>query len=319
MRKHSTLLLCLSFLLCLCACSAKQEILSTQTLPAASVSQSEQAQINERWANFVANMEQEEFAAYGHANSNQASGKAHFSLVSSLRIKNTKTSHRIILRAWGEQNLPIRIDIEAGVGVSIASVLRERDFFTVYSPQEKRAKVYAGTAEPLFAHTLPVAFSVQDVANLLNGRYAPLFPKNFAHARLVSGGEIVYTLTANDKRAETGQQFFEQNVKQSHPHPQKQLNGRLTLDAFSRPVLWEGTKKGEENGEALWTIRFLRYPEEHSASLPMRYDMTAQDASAIFYIKSRTYPQNAFSAQDMNVTLPVGTYVDGLLPPPTQR
>lgn len=211
-----------------------------------------------------------------------------FRLSGSLRYTTPQDAHRFSLQSWGNGDLPIRVDLSAGLGITVAKIRQGTNTLLAYSPQENVAILHPKGNDALFRMGIPVPFSIMDLNNLLTGRYTQLFSAAYQTVTLVPEDGFAYTL------------------------PTGRLTGSLQLDTLGRPLLWRGSQKYTG-----WTIYFSRYEETRfpAQALPrklvVRYGKTHK---AIILISQRNRPETAYTPDQLTLILPEGTQIRPLRP-----
>ena len=205
-----------------------------------------------------------------------------FRLNASLRYKTGEhDGNRVVALLWSNGEVPLRLDIMAGIGATVARIREDDTTFLAYSPNENKAYYHNGDGRALLSFGVPVPFSVPDLAYLLNGRFGRVFDDARADARLVADGGIAYTL------------------------PRGRVRGMLELSPEGRPRHWTDTPPGEK--QAGWDMR-IDY-DEAVPPLPRKITIThAKGYSAILLVKERERPQ-AFTGEQLGLELPEGAEV----------
>ncbi len=209
-----------------------------------------------------------------------------FRVNASLRYKTGEhEGNRVVALLWSNGDVPLRLDIMAGIGATVARIREDDTTFLAYAPNENRAYYHSGDmnqgGRALLSFGVPVPFSVPDLANLLNGRFSRVFDDARTDARLVADGGIAYTL------------------------PRGRVRGMLELSPEGLPRHWTDTPPGEK--QAGWDMR-IDY-DEAVPPLPRKITIThAKGYSAILLVKERERPQ-AFSGEQLGLELPEGTEV----------
>ncbi len=249
--KHARLL-CLT-VCCLLACACARQPVSLAP-----------EQANATWQRYL--------AAAGHTP--PTAGRAQLSL----RFGKEGDSRRVTALMWGNRNGPLRLDIMAGVGVSVAKIAETDTTFLIYAPYDKKAYVHSGPQKPLLKVGLPIPLQLSAVFDLLNGEYAALFGERHAGATLNAKQEVVFSV-------------------QDGP-----LTGTLTLTENGQPARWR-----QEGGKG-WEMTILY--DESTPPLPRRVDLIHTDGhQAIVLVKNRETLTTPFTEAQMRLTLPEGTPV----------
>jgi len=219
------------------------------------------------------------------AQSNEADAGP-FRINASLRYKTGEhDGNRVVALLWSNGDVPLRLDIMAGIGATVARIREDDTTFLAYAPNENRAYYHSGElnrgGRALLSFGVPVPFSVPDLANLLNGRFAKVFDDAYADPRLVADGGIAYTL------------------------PRGRVRGMLELSPEGLPRRWTDAPPGEP--QAGWDMR-IDY-DDAMPPLPRKITIThAKGYSAILLVKERERPQD-FTGEQLGLVLPEGTEV----------
>lgn len=102
-------------------------------------------------------------------------------------------SNRTILELWGDREYPLRMNISAGVGTTLALMREDADGLVVYYPSENKAYVHPDSRAAMAALGLDLPFNLRDLAALLAGPATRLLPNEYASVR-DAGGLFSYTL-----------------------------------------------------------------------------------------------------------------------------
>lgn len=206
-----------------------------------------------------------------------------YRLETSLRYNAGDDGHRVLALIWSNGASPLRLDIMAGIGATVAKIRESEDTFLAYSPTEKKAYHHYGDGKALFSFGVPVPFSVSDLAALLDGRFGNVFGTTRGpEASLVPDMGIAYTL------------------ERSRP------KGTLVVSENGLPLRWtDGTEGG-------WTLE-VTYPTDEDATaapLPRKLTFThGKGYTAIVLVKDRVRLQTPFTAEQLGLELPEGTTV----------
>ena len=196
----------------------------------------------------------------------------------SLRFGGNDDGRRVIVLLWENGDGPIRLDVQAGVGVSAAKILQTDSRFLVYSMQENRAYYHDGPQQCLLAYGLPLPFGLRDLTALLAGDYGAVFgltpPDDPRSAR--DGGMSLALLKTRGP------------------------GGVLELDSRGLPRSWQEEKGG-------WRLTFTYDGDEtfpHPELIEARH---ANGSYAILLVKERQRPDRPFTEEQLELKLPPGT------------
>lgn len=203
-----------------------------------------------------------------------------YRLQMSLRYGTEGDTRRVTALLWGNSSQQLRLDVNAGVGATVAKIQDDGDHFLVYAPMENKAYFHQGSQKPLLDVGVPMPFGVTALADLLNGRYAAIFGNQPSGngAEMTPGGNLVF------------------HVEQGR------IAGMLELNRDGLPVGW---KDGERQG---WSLQ-LGY--EDGTTLPYKLEIAHGKTGkrAIVLIKERSTPATPFTPQQLRLILPEDTPV----------
>lgn len=206
-----------------------------------------------------------------------------FRVQMSLRYGPEGDSRRVVALLWGNTTKQLRLDVMAGVGVTVANISEQEQHFLLYDPGQQKAYFHQGSQKPLLVMGVPVPLGLGDLSALLQGQYSHVFGTSYSQAQLSSlkHGDMAYRL--DDAK----------------------LKGVLTLNAQGRPVLWQ------ENGTKGWVMD-IAYTED-SPPLPRRIEINHPNGKrAIILVKERDFPPQAFTDENLRLILPEDTPVQAL-------
>lgn len=197
----------------------------------------------------------------------------------SLRYGTEGDTRRVTALLWANDQNRLRMDVAAGVGVTVANILDDGSYFVVYAPHEGRAYYHHGRQKPLLQAGVPMPFGVGDLAALLHGRFTRIFgAQTTGQALQRPGGGILFPLA--DSR----------------------VPGTLEMDARGLPVAWRDLQPGG------WTLQ-ISYDD---AEQPLPYKLEISHGTgqrAIMLVKAREYLPLPFTDAQLSLILPEGTPV----------
>ena len=179
-------------------------------------------------------------AVYLHGTGGAEGLLVHASLYYSAPRGGVVRGNRTVVDLWGDFGRPLRLDVRAGIGTSLAFLREAGDGLTAFYPGEKR--VYFTHGDPARGARrlgLPLPFSLDDLARVLAGSLDTLVTDRSPDMEATADG-FVYRLASGPVRG-------------------------LTLDETGRPVLMEGPVEvagadGAEE-EGIWRLRLDKYPD----------------------------------------------------------
>lgn len=211
--------------------------------------------------------------------------EAPFRIGASLRYSTPDSGHRLVLRAWGNGLDPMRIDIEAGVGQTLALIRQDSHSFVAYDPRGQKAYVNNDTGNVLLRFGLPVPFGIRDLGNLMTGRFDRVMPEEYTSVAIAPGGGFAYTLPATSKDGH---------------------GSVLRLNAAAQPEEWVAGK-----GTSRMALAIAGY--DTPEALPRRFTIQmGEDKNAILLIRERAWPETPFSDAQLTVDIPAGTHIKPL-------
>ncbi len=195
--------------------------------------------------------------------------------------------HRLNALIWGNPNLPVRLDLFAGVGVLAAQVREDKRNFLLNVPEEQTAYTHRGSNKPLLNIGTPLPFTLESLVYLLCGRFDPVFGHE---ARLLDSPPPRFVL---DKSAP--------------------VQGVLTLSESGQPLRWDGSPpSGMPGGIGYgWTLD-IAYDDDVPA-LPRSLSLVHESGySALLQIRGREALPELFPENRLELNLPPQTVVNDL-------
>lgn len=199
------------------------------------------------------------------------------------RVSPTRRSNRTVLRMWGDLDLPLRLDVSAGIGRILAHIREDRGGLTAYYPESRAAYTHENPVLGATRLGMPFPFALKDLAHVLAGSFASLVPKNYENGTRTGKG-YVFTFAQGPVAV-------------------------LELDGWARPVRMEGTSRiynGELRG---WSVEFDRYPEEGAGVPQAQMLILAMDngEKGVLRVKKRELRSSRWPEKSMEMLLPEGT------------
>lgn len=201
-----------------------------------------------------------------------------YRLQMSLRYGSEGDTRRVTALLWGNSSQHLRLDVNAGVGATVAKIQDDGDHFLVYAPMENKAYFHQGSQKPLLDVGVPMPFGVTALADLLNGRYAAVFGDSYS-------GTAEMTPTGLRFKVEQGR-----------------ITGTLEVDQQGLPLRW---KDADKQG---WS---LQVGYEDGATLPYKLEIAHGKTGkrAIVLVKERNTPSAPFTQPQLRLILPEDTPV----------
>ncbi len=210
----------------------------------------------------------------------------------SLRYGVEGSTDRVQGLLWGNSVQELRLDISAGVGVTVAKIYEGAKEFVIYVPSEEKAYIQQGAEKPLFNVGVPMPLGLSHLTLILQGHYASVFGlKHSSTALAIQDADIsseftedmpedakVYTLDSGDFR------------------------GTLVLNALGQPIFWQ------EDSSTGWTIA-LWYKDHESVPYKLDIKHIASERKAVLIVRERASDLDLFTASQMQLTFPKETEV----------
>lgn len=210
-------------------------------------------------------------------------------LSGSLRFGPTDDTRRVTYLLWGNGGDPLRLDVQAGVGTTVAKIRVSGGEVLAYLPEE--GKAYSGQDAPdkaLRAMGLPLPLGLADMAAFLEGRYVRALgnPQPEGFQASADGDGIVY------------------RVRTAHG------TSELTLSPQALPVRWKlphGWDVSIAYDDATQLPRKVEGVLPGGASARPEKD----NYRLVLLIKDRQQPLG-FPVGDLELNLPAGTIARSL-------
>lgn len=205
-----------------------------------------------------------------------------YRLNASLRYGTEGDTRRVVILVWSNGELPIRLDVMAGVGPLVARIREAADGLIVYAPGENKALVHKGSQRVVLNFGKPVPFTLRDFSALMRGKFHEVFgPAQGLNPAYTPVGNVEYVLSGGD------------------------LAGMLELTPEGLPVRWR------ESGEQGWSME-LGY-DDATPPLPYKIKLERPDGySAILLVKNRQTPESAFTEKQLALDLPAGVDIEAV-------
>lgn len=196
--------------------------------------------------------------------------------------------HRMNAILWGNPDLPIRLDIFAGVGAMVAQVREDRRSFLLHMPEQRVAYAHQGSNKPYLNIGTPLPFTLERLTYLLCGRFEQVF--GLVGTPLNSSGTLDFVLNA-----------------ETAP-----VQGVLRLAQDGRVLRWDGSPpSGKPGGIGYGWNMDVDYAEGADAfQLPRRLTLTHESGySAVLLVKSREALPAPFEEERLKLDLPPQTEI----------
>jgi outer membrane biogenesis lipoprotein LolB len=202
----------------------------------------------------------------------------YFWLKSSLNYSGPKESHRSTFELWGDSDLPLRLDLKAGLGITISLWRIGKHQVVIYFPSQEIAYTTTSSIQGLKSLGLYSPLNLQELAVLITGQGATVLPNAYTRAKQQEQGQVIFTFTGQNK------------VQSVILDPQ----GRIRSLSGQNPYPW--------------TLKVEDYEMENTIALPRTLRLQSAAGHTIvlrvknFRFRSLPWPEKALS-----LPLPEGT------------
>ena len=237
--------------------------------------------------------------AYEDAATAREKAQGPFRINLSLRYGPENDTRRVTAILWGNGDLPVRLDVSAGVGALVARIREDQRSLVAFSPRENKALTHNGPNRVLLNFGVPLPFGLADFSALIRGEFTRVFGP-LGHGQPVYGAEntLVFPLEARQPEA-AGERL--------------RLGGLVFLTPAGLPVRWD-ERPADARGEASGWVMRLEYDDD-APGLPTKITLNHPGGQqAILLVKSRQTPAAPFSPGQLGLPLPQGVEMQTLKP-----
>lgn len=200
-----------------------------------------------------------------------------FWIKASLNYSGPEESRRSILELWGNTSLPLRLDLKAGLGITVSLWRIDTHGLLAYYPDQKAAYTHPDSGFALERLGFPSPFSLQELAYILTGQAAACLPPSFEQAIPQSNEHIEY-------------RFIGSSRVQS-----------LVLDQRGQMISMAG------NQPYSWTINISDYHEDSQFLVARTYRLETAQHKAVVRIKDIRFRSQPWPEKALTLPLPDGT------------
>ncbi|MFO7801213.1 MAG: hypothetical protein R6V55_02825 [Desulfovermiculus sp.] len=198
-------------------------------------------------------------------------GNLPFWIKASLNFSGPEDSHRSTFEFWGQTGLPLRLDLMAGIGVTVSLWRIDENGLLAYYPKQEVAYTGPDSSQGLHQLGFPCPVSIQELAGILTGQAATSLPSSYKHA------------TLKDDRL-TKYHFSQQSQVQSLVLDDQ---GRITSMAGDQPYTWSLKIDDYELINGIPIARSYRLKTEHEHKAVVRLKEVR--------FRSQPWPEKAMS------------------------
>jgi len=205
-----------------------------------------------------------------------------FSVQASLNFSSPGKSHRVLLKLWGEQGYPLRLDFAAGMGQIFSMWREDASGWLAYYPMSNAAYTHPDTRKGASMLGMPLPFSLRELAAVICGRFGEFVPGDYQTVKAKPGG-LEYSLKGDPRLSS------------------------VTLDPNGRPVGLAG--KGIEP----WRVEFSDYQDSGGRELPQMIVVTTSGGlKGVLRIKKYEQRDEPWPKSALDLPLPENTMVYAL-------
>ena len=205
-----------------------------------------------------------------------------YALQGSFRFGDSSNTNRVNYIFWSNGTLPLRVEIMAGVGASIAKITENTDDILIYFPQQKKAVIMGNFDEmnPLVSLGMPAPLSFYEMSLLLRGGF----------------NQVLQDLRLDTA---TSRKVREDHEKYTYYFSSVKFDGLLQLSSDGLP------RYCEINNE--WAFD-LSYEENSQVPDKVVIRSLTDDYRAILLVKERSNPP-LYKEEDFHFALPADTEI----------
>lgn len=123
-----------------------------------------------------------------------------FSASASLNYAGPQAKSRVSVSFWGNLNYPLRLDLRAGLGSTVALWREDMGEFMAYLPDKQTAYVHQDGRLGMAAFGINLPFTLRELALLICGRFAELMPEHYLTVRRTNEGLYLFTVATGGRR-----------------------------------------------------------------------------------------------------------------------
>ncbi len=195
---------------------------------------------------------------------------------------------------WGNSSKEIRLDINAGVGVSVAKVYEGPKEFILYLPREKTAYLYSGEQKPLFTIGVPMPLGLAHLTQILKGHYAKVFGEEYSD--IVKPADAALPAAILEELPKNAAAYILDG---------NDFEGTLVLSSQGLPLYWQA-----EDGKG-WVIEFS-YKDGQKLPYKLNIQHISSKRKALLLVKERSSNVKTFRRDTLRLTYPKTTAVKPL-------
>lgn len=201
-------------------------------------------------------------------------------LKASLNYFSPQQSHRLVLDLWGNYSLPLRLNLKAGFGRTVAMWRVDKGQWLGYVPDKQRAYTHPDSRTGVSRMGVASPFDLQELLFLFSGQWQEVLPRVFEQGEPLRDRGYEYTL-ARDNRVRS-----------------------LILDRTGRPREIQG-RRGTG-----WSMRFSEYARVGKRWVPFRVHLkNTNQEEILIHIKEIEPVRSPWSKSSLKLELPEQTRI----------
>lgn len=202
-----------------------------------------------------------------------------FNASASINYVSPHRKGRLTMRMWGNSELPLRLDLSAGFGTTVAMWREDSTGWTGFFPTDEVAYHNHDVRTGLRMAGLDFPFSLQELSQLISGSYQSIIPKEYEAVEQAPDGRWTF--------------FFAPG----------QIVNTMTLDAQGKAMLFAGRLQGRK-----WSLTLDRYTLEGEIETARKLTLAlSPGVSAVVRVKKFVPRDTPWPEDGLSLVLPPGT------------
>ena len=211
-------------------------------------------------------------------NSTQGEQPLPFWIRASLVFSSPEESRRTTFEFWGNADLPLRLDLKAGLGMTFAHWRVDEAGLVAYYPGQETAYLHPDSSKGLKYLGFPCPFSMQELARILNGQWTQCVPQTYTRVSPKPQGLSAFFFD-RDQRIQT-----------------------LVLDRKGRVVSVHGPRPFP------WSLHVDDYQRMGDITLAQTFRLTtSREEKAVVRLKKARRRSTPWPSRALNLPLPEDT------------
>jgi hypothetical protein len=199
--------------------------------------------------------------------------KAPFWLKASLDYSGPETGHRSTFELWGSPGLPLRMDLKAGLGITVSMLRIAENEVLAYYPRRETAYTARSSRQAFQALAFACPLGLQDLAVILTGQAAAALPPSYAQAESEADGQTAFRFAASGPVQSMRVDRQGRIISMSGQRPYPWTLQVADYEQVNGPVVAHSYRLKTDTHTALVRIKKLRFRSfpwpENALSLPL--------------------------------------------------